>query len=147
MSFDGELEVKATIAKLKAALVGGRVYDGLPDEAVLGRDANGPLPYIVVVATTPIPLQTERRLAVGEQDQPYILPITVTAYAQTQPIARATNAGVIRLLVGWQPGGDNSTLFEISGGYSRTATDAQNKPTRFEQGSNLLTTINQSTAN
>lgn len=147
MSFDGQLEVKATIDKLKATLVGGRVYDGLPDEAVLLRDANGVEPYICVVATTPVPTQTERRLAVGEQDQPYILPITVTAYAQTQAIARATNAGVIRTLVGWQPGGDNSTPFEISGGYSHTAKDAQNKPTRFEQGSNLLTTINQSTTN
>lgn len=149
MSFDGVAEVEATIARLKANLVGGRVYDGLPDDQQLARDplTKEVLPYIVVVATTPVGMKTERRLSVGEQDQPFVLPITAVAYAQTASAARNTAAAIQRWTVGWQPGGDNSTAFESPGGYSHTRMDAQKKPTRFEQGVDLLCTINMQTVN
>jgi hypothetical protein len=146
MSFDGVAEVEATIARLKGALVGGRVHDGLPDDTELERDANGVIkPFIIVLSTTPVGMKTERRLAVSEQSQPFVLPITVTAFADTQSAARNTVGGILRQLVGWQPGGANSTPFETPGGYTATRQDAQKKPTRFEQGVNLLTTINMQT--
>lgn len=146
MSFDGVAEILATRDRLKANLVGGRVYLGLPDDEQLERDTNGIVkPYIVVYPTTPITGQTERQMGVGPERQPHILPLTIAAFASTETTALLTVAAIMKWTLGWAPGGDNSTPYEIPGGYSIAKMDAQKKPTRFEQGINLLSTINMQT--
>jgi len=143
MSADGVAERSATVAKLQAALAPAKVYRGIPDDALLDRNAMGAvLPYCVIKFAGPVPTRRDRRIAVGEEKQPVIMAVLVTAYAVSQEDADDLAADIVNALLGWAPDPDNATPYAAAGGYAFGTMSPTNKPSRFEEGISFQTTLN-----
>lgn len=127
---DGTAERAAIVARLKANLVGGRVYDDLPDATELPRDASGELlPYIFVGFTSPSPDNTGRTVAGTAGEQPHVMGISVECWAPRQGSAGAVAGAVRRVLVGWRPN-EQSGEVELTGGGQFTARSTRSLPSR-----------------
>jgi hypothetical protein len=145
MSFDGNTEADNIVERL-LPLAGGNVFEGVTDESVIPRDANGKVqPYIDIKFTTPVASASGRGL-LGEETQPHVFNMTIVAYAGDAATARRTiTGGVLKSLVGWNPNPGNSTPLKSLGGYNATVMDGTGAPSRFEQGAFLEATINLAT--
>ena len=137
----GGLEQKAVLERAKTYLVGGRVFDYLPDEYELARDDSGQVrPYVVIHFGTVRALPTDRSLE-GEEEQPHLMPFTVECWASTYEAARAVAGAVRQTFVGWAP---TSSGGEITspGGQSFRDRDSSGLPTRYLEAVALETIIN-----
>lgn len=133
MAFDGAVERNNIYTKL-LTLAGGRVHRGIPDDEMLERFANGKVkPYIIVMFGRPIPRLRDRGMGVGERGQPYIMAVSVIAFAASQTDTEATAAAVTDLLLGWNPNPGNATELAGGGGYAFNAIDAESKPSQFKE--------------
>jgi hypothetical protein len=130
VSTDPTFERKSILARARAYLLGGRVFDSIPDDQAVPRNEQGAVkPYAVIHYGTVYRLGTSRSL-VGEEEQPHVLPITIQCYAAHIEAAR-TSAGAVRdLFVGWHasPGSDEITS---PGGTAYRDRDAAGTPTLY----------------
>lgn len=127
---DGNPERDALIARLKGALVGGRVYDDLPDATNLEKGPNGEiLPYIFTAFSSPSPESGSRTVSSTELEQPYWMGFSVECWAPTMNAARRTAGAVRRILPGWAPS-ESSAPIELLGGGQFTSRTTNVMPTR-----------------
>ena len=142
MSLTGQIEAAEILARL-VPLCGGRVYEGLPDDAATPLNADSTVkPFIAVSFGEPIPTARGRGLGVTEGGQPHVFPIMVTSVAASEGGVRAIAAEVNRLLIGWTPAGANASELRGRGGHKFSTIATETKPSRRYRIRNLETTIN-----
>lgn len=140
MTTDPTFERTAIRLRAQAFLLGGRVYDSIPDDFALERSENGVKPYAVIHYGTVFRLGTSRSL-VGEEEQPQVLPVTITCYARSQEAARASAGAVRDLFVGWSPSPGSSEM-EAPSGTAYRDRDSAGTPTLFAEAVSLETVFN-----
>lgn len=145
MSLDGKAERAAIEARLKTALVGGRVYTSVPEETTLERDELGLFvrPYIVIGFGGFTPSMADRTIE-GEAQQPQIMPVYVECWAADANAAMDTAGEVRKLLIGFQPDPDNATEMMLRSGGWFERRDATGRPSIYMEQVGLVTTLNQS---
>lgn len=113
-------------------LAGGRVFDGVPDDAEIPYDEEGSRlrPYLVVTFGIPVRAARDRSI-LGARFQPYIQPFTVDCYGASADDARRLASGLIDLLLGFTPDDQNASEIEMAGGGDFRERDTQGRPTRF----------------
>lgn len=143
MSHTGELEAPLILDRLKP-LCGGRVYEGVPDDAELAFLPDGSVrPHVVVLFSDPIPTASDRSLGGNEAAQPHILPFSVSVVARDAATVRSVGAAIGQLLIGWVPPTDgNATEIHGRGSANYATPSTENKPTRWTRIRFLDTTIN-----
>lgn len=121
MTWDGGFyEQEQVLARAQKYLVGGRVYDSLPEEMALELDDDRKIkPYVVLTFGPVIPTGIDGTLGGGEADQPHVMSAVFECYASAQVSARATAAAVRRTFVGWAPS-QNADQMRARGGAFRT---------------------------
>lgn len=134
-NYDGSAEVAAIKARL-SSLAEGRVYEDIPDNMLLERYATGDIkPFIYIEPSDPIALGRDRSLGVGEDKQPYTLPVMVYSYAHLASEARELSQSVGNLLLGWTPPTDNAGQMKTVGqGFQGVVLDPESKPSRYYRG-------------
>lgn len=142
MSVDATAEQDAILARAKAGLVGGRVYDSLPDETELERDPDSQqvLPYIVITFGALYPSPQDRTIE-GAEQQPQIMPIVFECWAAIRRTAGQTAGAVRTSFLGWAPDPSNASEIDLRGGGYFQSRDANGRPTRYMEsvtGSCLL---------
>lgn len=141
MTLDTSLEEAAILARL-AKFAGGRIYDFIPDDEDLPRDANGDIrPYVTVNFGGQYPTPRDRSMA-GEEEQPYVWVIGITAWGRTTNDTRPLGNAIRVDMIGWQPT-ENVTQLRGGGGGSFSDRDAAARPTRSARLVSLETTTNQ----
>lgn len=141
MSFDPTPEKAAITARAKS-LVGGRVYRGIVDDAILSKDSSGAVkPYICIYFGSLYPTYEDRSI-MDETMQPQIMPVTFEAWAPTQEIADDVAAAIGNLFLSWQHDG-NMTPMRFAGGGTSARVDSAGKPSRFSSYTIFETRINQ----
>lgn len=128
MSTDGEFERKAIAARARAYLLGGRVYNGVPDDAALERNAQGLVKPYAVLHWGAIYASPSQRSIMGEQDQPHVMPFSVALYAPNADAAQASAAAVRELFIGWIPSPGSEEIV-VPGGLAFRDRDATAGPT------------------
>lgn len=116
MSTDGAFERAAIVDRAKTLLVGGRVYQQIPDETQVAKSANGTvLPYLVIDFGNAYAVDGDRSL-MGEADQPHLLPFRIEAWGPTGEIAENVAGAVREQFVGWHASPSSSEITAASGG-------------------------------
>jgi hypothetical protein len=98
-------------------------------------------PFGVITWGTPYPTYRDRSM-MGEESQPYIVPMHVQAIAATVGEKNALAGAVRRLLLGWPPHPDNASGFTFRGGGEFNNRIQNLRPTRFIELVNFETTVN-----
>lgn len=131
MGLDASADEDAILERLRSRLWGGRVWDELPDETMLEKDASTGLvkPYILLTFGVPFPSSRDRTIE-GEAQQPHILPFVAEAWGPTKDDARAGAYGVIESLTGFKPT-ENSSEIGLTGGGGGFSNYDQGRPIRF----------------
>lgn len=144
MSADGVAEQRAILARL-GTLVGGRIFDGIPDDEELPTATFGEIkPYIVVIFGSDVPTGADRSL-MEEDVQPLIQPLTVECWGGNADICRTTAGAVKGLIRGWKPDELNASSIRTSGGGDFRQKSSAGKPSRFMRAVNGEYTYNLST--
>lgn len=143
---DGVAEEEAIIARLKANLVGGRVYDQISDEQIEAMGNVGEIaPYIVIDFGQAAPTRGDRVLALGELSQPYTMGISVACWGGKVDDVRRVAGAVRRLLLDWAPTETSAPIVGLPGmtGGNFTSTPARVQiPSRVMRQVTLLLTFN-----
>lgn len=128
MAFDGRLEAAGVTARL-LPLAGGRVHRGIVDDEQLAIDpASGEVrPYISLRFNAPIAKGSDRSME-GERTQPYLYSGIVECWAPTEGVAADLAAAALDLLLGFAPGGDNSSELRLRGGGDFRFKDSATRP-------------------
>lgn len=132
MSLDFTIEADAVIARL-APLCGGRVRDGIPDDAELeklGWEAQA-APYLTVRFGMPRAVMRDRSIT-HYRDQPHALSAQVTAWGASPSVCRAVIAAAIDLLVSFRPS-EGASEVEVFGGGDFRQKDSGGRTSRFAQ--------------
>lgn len=139
----GLTERRATLARIKAGVAGGRVWQGaVPDEVGLPRDTDGRIaPHVVIDFGAPVATTAERNLALPDAQQPYALPANVACIAGDADAAQALAAEVFGLLVDWQAS-SSADPWEAKGGYGTRRPATENTPTRYIEGLFMQCSVN-----
>ena len=130
MSSDGIAEQNAIIAHA-SALVGGRIFSSMPEEATLPIDPGTGLirPYIVITFGQSVPSGTDRSIE-GEAAQPLIMPPRFECWAADYDQARIVAGAVRTRFIGYAPT-EGSSEMRLGRGYSLNNQDSTGRPTRF----------------
>lgn len=141
MSLDGAAEQEAIIARAQA-LVGGRIFTSMPEEATLPVDDVTALikPYIIITFGQVIPFGRDRSIE-GEASQPHVMPARFECWAADYDQARYTAGGVRTRFIGFEPTSNSSEMM-VSGGYSLNNQDSTGRPTRYVELVSMETVIN-----
>lgn len=142
MSADGYPEQELLLTRLEV-LCGGQIYDSVPEETELARDADGlVLPYIVVSFGDVMPLYGDRSIE-GEEAQPHSMVVVMECWGSIQKMVRATAGAVRTRTLGWEAN-DNAGQMSLGRGGRFTQTDAEGRPTRYMQSVTAEMPINMS---
>lgn len=138
---DLEFEQDRILDRAKKYLVGGRVYDWVPDEFALPRDAGGTVrPYLVVTFPPLVAAGRDRSLG-GEEDQPQVMTVVVSCWGGSGRVVRQVAGAVRKTFVGWAPSTTSQPMSSgPAGGFqSRTGSAAG---TLYLETATFTTTIN-----
>lgn len=145
MAYDGQAEAAAILAKL-SPLVGGRVYEGVPDDVAIEVYPDSSIkPFLVISFGEPFLKGSDRRMGVDDTEQVHIFPFDVTAAANSAGNARNLMATVNKLTLAWNPNPPNSGPVKPIAGYKYTTLDSQSKPSRWNRVRYMECDINLST--
>lgn len=141
MSLDAVAEQEAIIARA-SILVGGRIYQEIPDETKLVLDTNGLVrPYIIISFTPVVPTARDRSLD-GEEAQPHVMGVLFECWAATISAASRTAGAVRTRYTGWEPTANNSSQIMLRGGGAWARTDEAGRPIRYLETVSAETIIN-----
>lgn len=146
MSVDLVEEKENTLARLRVT-AGGRWWEeAMPDSqrALVDDDTADLRPFGVITWGTPYPTYRDRSM-MGEESQPYIVPMHIQAIAATVGEKNALAGAVRTLLLGWAPHAENASGFTFRGGGEFNNRIQNLRPTRFIELVNFETQINLST--
>jgi len=143
MSLDALVEQEAILARART-LLGGRIYDGIPDETRLERDANNVLlPYAVVWFGELFPANPADRSITGAQDQPATMSVLFDIWSESATTSRQAISAFHGLFIGWSAG-DNMSEMILRGSGAFSFHQTTTGPTRFSRTLTLQFTINNS---
>jgi hypothetical protein len=101
---DGVAEEEAILARLKANLAGGRVYDQITDEMLEALGNVGEIaPYCVVDFGAAYPTGKDRIVGAGELSEPYAMAVGIACWGSKTADVRRLAGAVRRVLIGWAP--------------------------------------------
>lgn len=131
-NFDNVAENAALLAKF-SGIAGGRVYEMVPAEDAIPKNADGSIkPFVVVQVGSPIASANDRTI-MGERQQPQRIAATIVAIAATVDEAKPLRATIINTLLDNRLT-TNASPMKLNGGYTLPRLDANNKPIRVELG-------------
>lgn len=143
MSVNLVAEKRATLTYL-SRLCGGRVWEeALPDDvqSAVDDDTLALRPLLLITWGTPYPTYRDRSI-MGEEMQPYLVPMHVQAFAATVNEKNETAGAVRDDLLGWSPDEDNASPFTFRGGGEFNNRQSSVRPTRFIELINFETMVN-----
>jgi hypothetical protein len=145
MSIDLVAEKANTKAHLRR-LAGGRVHEeAIPDDVQAAFDGNGDLrPFLLITWGTPYPTYRDRSI-MGEEMQPFLVPMHVQAFASTVDEKNVLAGAVRNELLGWVPNPPNSSEYTFRGGGEFNNRVSSVRPTRFVELVNFELMVNLST--
>lgn len=142
MSFDAIAEQEAILARAKT-LVGGRVHDGLTDDASLERFDDKTIKPYIVVWFGELYDQTTDRSIVGEEQQPVIMPMIFECWGATATVCRETAGKLRPLFRGWAAT-ENMSPIRFRGAGNFMQRDSAGLPSRFQRTVSMETILNMS---
>ena len=141
MSFDGDFERLAILARARAYLLGGRVHNGVPDDTDLERNEQGLVKPYAVLHWGAIYASPDDRTIMGEEEQPHVMPFSIACYAPSAQAAQASAGAARSLFVGWQPSPGSEEIV-VPSGLSFRDRDSTAGPTLSVEVVALETVIN-----
>lgn len=139
-NFDGAAETTAIIAHAET-LAGGRIFDGVPDDAEMPLFPDGTVkPFIAILTSDPVPKATGRGLG-KEPVQPHIMAVAFVCVTSNTTDSRNLAAAVTDLFLGWAPTATSDEMIGAGGqGFPLQATDYT--PTRIVRTRRFTLTLN-----
>lgn len=142
MSLDALAEQEAILARA-STLLGGRVYDGIPDEERLTRTDGVLDPYAVVWFGELFPSNPADHSLTGEEDQPATMSVLFDIWSESATTSRQAISAFHPLFIGWSAN-DNMSPMVLRGSGSFAFHQTTTGPTRFSRTLTLQFTINNS---
>lgn len=138
--FDGTAETEAIIARA-ATLAGGRIFDGVPDDAAMPANPDGSVkPFIAVLTSDPVPTARGRGLG-KETVQPHIMAVAFVCVTSNTTDSRNLAAAVTDLFLGWSPSATADEMIAAGGqGFPLQATEYT--PSRIVRTRRFTTVLN-----
>lgn len=144
MSFDGLAE-QELILERASRLCGGRIWNGIPDEAEIATDpvTGTILPYIVIWFGELFEIASAEHSIAGDEQQPASMSVTINCWGTSEKQAQEIAGAVRPLFRGWA-GNDNMTPMIFRGSGSFANRDSTGLPSRFMRTVTMVTNLNQS---